>query len=167
MGSLSKTGTFRIERRLPGPIERVWEYITDANKRRLWFADGPMVLRARGEVSLKVKFRELTEEPTPAGYPDACEIAGVITECRPPNKLSFTWGREPNASHVTFELSSAGDEVLLVITHVRIADTDERSGIASGWHAHLELLREALGGAKAVPFWTTKLSMLQSYGKQQ
>jgi hypothetical protein len=67
---------------------------------------------------------------------------------------------------VTFELSKSGDDVLLVITHVRITDSDKRSGIASGWHTHLELLREALGGSKASPFWNTKLSLRETYGKQ-
>ena len=35
--------TVRIERILPGPVERIWAYITDSDKRRKWFAEGPMV----------------------------------------------------------------------------------------------------------------------------
>ena len=36
--------TLRIERTLPGPIERVWTYLTDPAKRATWFARGPMEL---------------------------------------------------------------------------------------------------------------------------
>ena len=32
--------TVRIERSLPGPIERAWEYLTDSEKRGKWFASG-------------------------------------------------------------------------------------------------------------------------------
>ena len=32
--------TVRFERMLPGPIERVWEYLTDAEKRATWLCGG-------------------------------------------------------------------------------------------------------------------------------
>ena len=40
--------TVRIERLLPGPIERVWAYLTESDKRRRWFAAGPMDLQPGG-----------------------------------------------------------------------------------------------------------------------
>src|SRR3546814_13429495 len=33
---VSDTDTVRLQRTLPGPIERVWQYITDAGLRRQW-----------------------------------------------------------------------------------------------------------------------------------
>ena len=30
----------RFERSLPGPVERVWAYLTEADKRRQWLAGG-------------------------------------------------------------------------------------------------------------------------------
>lgn len=32
-GTHSEPNTLRLERVLPGPIERVWEYLTDSEKR--------------------------------------------------------------------------------------------------------------------------------------
>ena len=32
----------RFERLLPGPIENVWSYLTDSQKRGEWLASGPM-----------------------------------------------------------------------------------------------------------------------------
>ena len=40
--------TVRIERILPGPVERDWTYLTESDKRRQWFAAGPMELRPGG-----------------------------------------------------------------------------------------------------------------------
>ena len=39
-------GEIRIMRTLPGPIERIWTYLTDPAKRAKWFAGGPMELRS-------------------------------------------------------------------------------------------------------------------------
>jgi DNA-binding transcriptional ArsR family regulator len=41
-GVVSEPNTFRIERILPGPIERAWAYLTEPEKRRKWFVGGPM-----------------------------------------------------------------------------------------------------------------------------
>src|SRR3546814_3180313 len=37
---LSDTDTVRLQRVLPGPIERVWQHTTDAGLRRQWLAGG-------------------------------------------------------------------------------------------------------------------------------
>ena len=39
----------RFQRLLPGPIETVWSYLTDARKRGEWLASGPMDLRVGGQ----------------------------------------------------------------------------------------------------------------------
>ena len=39
-GTLTEPATLRIQRLLPGPIERCWAWLTDANLRRRWLADG-------------------------------------------------------------------------------------------------------------------------------
>ena len=40
----------RLERLLPGPIERVWAYVTESDKRATWLAGGEMELRVGGKV---------------------------------------------------------------------------------------------------------------------
>ena len=37
-GSLIEPATLKIQRLLPGPIERVWAYLTESELRRQWFA---------------------------------------------------------------------------------------------------------------------------------
>ena len=66
-GQVIDKGTVRFERLLPGPLERVWQYLTDATLRGTWLASGAMEARAGGTVTLRFHHQELTDhdEPTP------------------------------------------------------------------------------------------------------
>ena len=48
-GVITHPDTVRLERLLPGPIERVWDYLTDSKKRGTWLATGTMDLRVGGK----------------------------------------------------------------------------------------------------------------------
>ena len=39
-GELIDSSTVRFERMLPGPIERVWSYIVESDKRKQWLCAG-------------------------------------------------------------------------------------------------------------------------------
>jgi uncharacterized protein YndB with AHSA1/START domain len=41
-GELTEPATLKIQRLLPGPIERVWAYLTEEELRRKWLAAGKM-----------------------------------------------------------------------------------------------------------------------------
>jgi uncharacterized protein YndB with AHSA1/START domain len=164
-GGVSGPGAFRIERVLPGPIERVWAYVTEPEKRSKWLASGTIELRIGGRVELKFRFADLSSEKTPADGIDGCEICGRITQCNPPRLLSYTWGNERYASEVTFELKEQGNSVLLVVTHRRLGDVGEMVSVASVWHTHLGILTDHLSGLKLRPFWESKARMQEEYGK--
>src|SRR5262249_28881174 len=51
-GSVIEPGTVRFERLLPGPIEKVWAHLIDAEIRGTWLATGPMEPREGGKVEL-------------------------------------------------------------------------------------------------------------------
>jgi uncharacterized protein YndB with AHSA1/START domain len=165
-GAVMEPGTFRIKRILPGPIERIWSYVTDPEKRRTWFGAGPMELRVGGPVGLKFRFDELSAEKTPSDKINECEVNGRVTRCEPPRLLSFTWGDENNASEVTFELFPRGRDVLLVITHCRLGNRGTIISVASGWHTHLGLLVDHLNEERARPFWSTKNRMAAEYERR-
>jgi len=165
-GEVTGPETFRIERLLPGPIERVWSYLTEPEKRRRWFGAGPMELRAGGRVKLQFTFSKLSAEKTPPTKPDECEVPGRVTRCDPPRLLSYTWGSKADASEVTFELTPQGKDVLLVITHRRLGDRGTMVSVASGWHTHLGILEDFLNGSEPRPFWASKTRMEQEYAKR-
>jgi uncharacterized protein YndB with AHSA1/START domain len=164
-GYVREPGTFRIERLLPGPIERVWSYVTEPEKRKKWFAAGEMDLRVGGRVELQFRFSELSAEKTPPTKANECEVPGRIIRCDPPRLLSYTWGAGPDASEVTFELTPVGKNVLLVITHRRLGDPGTIASVASGWHTHLGILTDLFNEGEPRPFWATKVRMEEEYHK--
>src|SRR5690606_11794924 len=128
--AMTAHGTLRFRRRLPGPLDRVWSYLVDPDKRRLWLAGGPMGTRPGGAVELHFRNSELSrgDDPPPEKYREvgnAGTVRGEILRCEPPRLLAFTWGGGPDAgeppSDATIELEPDGDEVLLTLTHRRLA----------------------------------------------
>ena len=156
-----------MERFLPGPIERVWDYLTDSTKRGKWFATGKMDLRVGGSVEFFFNHADLSAEKTPPEKHKnkACGVrrGGTITAYDPPRLLSFTFG---NAGEVTFELTPKGKDVLLVLTHRKLKDRAMMVGVSSGWHSHLAILIDVLNGDEPRPFWTTVTKMEAEYEKR-
>ena len=62
-GTITAPNTIRFQRLLPGPIERVWAYLTEPEKRAKWLATGGMDLRVGGDAVLSWTFTELDTEP--------------------------------------------------------------------------------------------------------
>lgn len=171
-GTVIAPGTVRIERSLPGPIERVWDYLTDSERRSTWLAAGTMDLHAGGQVELVFHNSELTrnDEPPPAKYAQYAgesRMSGTITVCEPPHLLAYTWGEESGEeSEVRFELRAQGDRVQLVVTHSRLPDRDTMLSVASGWHVHLGILIDRLEGREPAGFWTTHTRLEAEYARR-
>ena len=53
-GKLVNPHTVVFERLLPGPIERVWAYLTESDLRRQWLAAGEMEMKVGTPVELTV-----------------------------------------------------------------------------------------------------------------
>lgn len=158
-GTVTGPGEVRFERLLPGPIERVWAYLVEPDKRKLWFADGPMDLVPGGKLELVFHNSELSHptEPTPPKYQkyEGYRSTGKVTRCEPPRILTFLWDEEHGpASEVTFELSASGKSVRLVLTHRKLATRGNMVGVSGGWHTHLAILEDLLHGVKPRPFWS-------------
>lgn len=154
-GVLTAPDTVRIERLLPGPIDRVWAWITEEDKRVLWLARGTMELRVGGRVELAFRHSELTsaDDPAPAKYSDMAdraELRGQVTECEPPHLLAYTWGGQ---GEVRYELSEAAGGVRLVITHLHLSGRNDVLSVSAGWHAHLDLLVACVRGSQAPRYW--------------
>src|SRR3546814_1908413 len=61
-GVLAEPATLKIERLLPGPIDRVWTYLVDGELRRQWLAAGAMEQQVGAPVELV--WRNRSEEHT-------------------------------------------------------------------------------------------------------
>ena len=83
----------RFERLLPGPIERVWDYLTKPDLQRTWLAES---------------------------VGERCDISGFqpgeIIACQPLRSVEYSMR---DSSVVSFDLEARGKDVLLVLTHRR------------------------------------------------
>lgn len=165
-GKFTAPGEVRIVRLLPGPIERVWEYLTNPGKRARWFAGGPMELKAGGKYTLNFVHKNLAPDETPPEefkqvQDPGVSFDGTVLRCEPPRLLSYTFDEE---SEVTFELTPQDDKVILVLTHRSTGvDLPSLHGYASGWHIHLAHLIALLEGTPRPGFWTLHMKLKEEY----
>ena len=102
--------TVRFERMLPGPIERVWEYLTDGEKRARWFCGGETEPQVGGKVQMNFHNASLSSKPDidpPEKYgdmPEKMSFGGTVTRYEPPHALAHTWDFKDEHSEVCFEL---------------------------------------------------------------
>lgn len=164
-GRLTGPTTLQIARRLPGPIERVWAYLTESELRRQWLAAGEMELEAGASFELVWRNDELSDAPDrrPEGASAENRMNCKITEVEAPRRLAFTW-RDSGA--VVFELEPAGDEVLLTVTHNRLPDRETLLKVAAGWHAHLDIMVDRLRGEAPRAFWSNWARLHAEYGQR-
>src|SRR5690349_15604213 len=117
MGEVIAPDTIRFERLLPGPIERVWSYLVDPEKRSKWLASGPMEERLGGALRLEWYHRDLDakEEPIPEKFKaleNGHTMDSKITRYDPPKVLGFQWGkRADRLSEVIIELRERKGQV--------------------------------------------------------
>lgn len=160
-------GELRIVRLLPGPIERVWAYLTDAEKRARWFAGGATEPKAGGKVEFAMQHKQISpHEQPPARYAHVHDpgvtFEGRVLRYEPPRVLAYTFGDDN--SQVTFELTAQGEKVLLVLTHRSTGDDiKEQNNYAGGWHTHLALLIALLENTPPPPFWAQHARLAAHY----
>ncbi|MGZ3411501.1 MAG: SRPBCC family protein [Xanthobacteraceae bacterium] len=164
-GTLIEPATLKIQRLLPGPIERVWAYLTESDLRRKWLAAGQMEMKAGTPFELVWRNNEQTNPPgqRPPGFGDEHRMQSRIVELDPPRKLVFTWNGSGN---VSFELEPKGNEVLLTVIHRRLPDRATLLRVAAGWHAHLGILVARTNGNEPQPFWDGWSRLQVEYDKR-
>lgn len=171
-GKFTEPETLRFERLLPGPIERVWDYLTKSELRGKWLASGSMDLREGGNVKLVFNHQNLTphDDPIPEKYKEQGEVStmhGKVTRIDPPRLISFTWAETQGESEVTFELTPKGENVLLELTHQKIGDDREMLlEVSAGWHTHLDIMTDKLNGREPKPFWAKHIKLEEEYEKK-
>jgi uncharacterized protein YndB with AHSA1/START domain len=167
-GTFNGPGEVRIVRLLPGPVERIWDYLTVPEKRARWICGGVLEPKPGGKVEFAMHHKNLAPHETPpleyARVQDpGVTFDGKVLRCEPPTLLVITFGSDDSV--VTFELTPHGRQVRLVLTH-RTEGAGERAELgnyASGWHTHLGLLFAGLNGSPRPPFWATHAKLKTHY----
>ena len=161
-GALIEPTTLKIQRLLPGPVERIWAYLTDSEQRRKWLAAGAMEMKVGTPFEFVWRNNELTDPPgkRPNGFGDEHRMKSRITELDPPHKISFTWD---NTGDVSFELEARGEKVLLTVTHRRLPNRAYMLRVGPGWHMHLDVLVARATGTQPEPFWDGWIRLQKEY----
>jgi len=164
-GVLTEPATLTIQRFLPGPIERVWAYLTESDLRRQWLAAGEMEMKVGAAFTLVWRNAELNNPPSqrPEGFPEQHSLESRITELDPPRKLAITWGR---SGGVSFELEPKGKKVLLTLIHRRLPDRETLLKVSAGWHMHLDVLAARATGKEPAPFWDGWSRLQKEYDRR-
>jgi uncharacterized protein YndB with AHSA1/START domain len=163
--TLQDDRTVRIERYLPGPIERLWAYLTRAEYLRTWLADGDIPEVVGGRVALS---QQVEGVPIRTGG----IISGTVSRFEAPRLLEYTWehrsdshGQESRSSLARFELEPSGEEVLLRITHGSLP-VEDQALVATGWHTHTGILDSILRGGTPTPFLETFVPVLKAFTEE-
>jgi uncharacterized protein YndB with AHSA1/START domain len=164
-GQLLDGGTLCIQRQLPGPIERVWAYLTDSELRRQWLASGDMAWQPGATFELTWRNDELSASPAerPDGFGAESRATCTLQEVDPPRCLRYLW---PEVGEVTFELQPAGDGVLLTLTHRRLSGERLILNVCAGWHAHLARLVALAHGSPPPSLWATWKRLRDDYAQR-
>ena len=164
-GVLTEPTTLKIQRLLPGPIERVWAFVADGEQRRQWLAAGDLPARPGQPFELVWRNDELSHSATerPEGFAAESRATCQLLACEPPRHLRFAW---PGVGEVSFDLRPAGDGVLLTVTHIRLPDADTATLVSAGWHQHLDILVARAEGRAAPSFWSGVQRLRAAYAQR-
>jgi uncharacterized protein YndB with AHSA1/START domain len=150
LGTIVGRDGVRFERLLPGPIERVWSFLTESERLPLWFCGGSVAPGVGGEVRLDIGMH------------------GSVTVYDPPHVLEYTWN-EPEYSRgsvldslVRWELTTEGDRVRLLLVHRRLSGA-ALPQFGAGWHAVLDSLEARLQGFDAPTIEATFAELEPAY----
>ena len=165
-GTLIAPNALQFVRLLPGTIDRVWELITDAEQRALWFAGGPADLKPGGHMQLVFNNSQFSPpDPVPDKYKDFGDgfvSDAKVLRCEPPTLFEIAW-----EGVVRFELEEVDGKVKLTLTHEKLEDNHEaKIGTLAGWHNHLDILEDRLHDRAPEPFWPAHMKLEEEYSQR-
>ncbi len=168
-----QTGPEQLEftRRFDAGIEKVWQFLVDPEKRKLWFCGGSTDDHVGGKIVFEFDHRRLSESAPPEKYASEEVVThyGEILEYDPPNRLAFTWFESAGAqsSKVDISLKSIGQNVTeLYLVHSGVVGRDMLVGVFAGWHGHFDLMAEVLIGARKSDFWVRDQQLEAEYAER-
>lgn len=156
-----------IYRDLPGPIERVWDYLTKSELRQKWLCAGDVAPEIGGEIAFEFDHSRLSDRPTPESHRGGADqqMVGRVRAYERPNHLAFTWpsGEGEAPTEVVIRLTETATGVRLHLRHEKLVTGPYKSGASAGWHTHLDILGDLLNDRQGRDFWEHFLPLEQTY----
>lgn len=156
-----------IFRDLPGPIDRVWDYLTKSDLRQKWLCAGDVSSDVGGEIVFDFDHSRLSKRPTPQSHQGSGDqhMTGIVRVFDPPHHLAFSWpSAEAEApTEVVIRLTETEHGVRLHLRHEKLSTDAYKSGASTGWHTHLDILEDLLNDRAARDFWEHFLALEKAY----
>lgn len=167
-GKLLGPGRLEFRRRFDADIEKVWQFLVDPEKRKLWFCGGSTDKQVGGQIVLEFDHRRLAESVPPPKYAGEVQVThrGKILQYDPPRRLAFTWFEPAGGGASTVEISlapTADGATELHLVHTNLEGRDVIIGVFAGWHGHFDLLAETLAGPRQTDFWLRDQQLEREY----
>ena len=169
-GRLIGPGKLEFDRRFDAPVEKVWQFLVDPEKRKMWFCGGSTDDHVGGKIVFEFDHRRLSESPPPEKYASEEVVThhGEILEYNPPTRLAFTWFEGAGAESSTVEIdlvSNPDGSTQLHLVHTGVEGRDMLIGVFAGWHGHFDLLGEVLAGDRKSDFWVRDQELEAEYSQ--
>lgn len=164
MGVIVNRHTVKMERMLPGPIDKVWDYFTDSDRIEEWLMPGRVEKELGGLI-------EFTSPPVPKDFVEGVIehsedvfSCGMVSEFDPPRVLAYSWNEfiYDSASEFKIELEEKDGQVHLVLTHSHL-DAEWMAVTATGWHTSLMTLIAILKGEEKPDITPSFNKLLEDY----
>jgi uncharacterized protein YndB with AHSA1/START domain len=137
--TLARAQAVVVTRELPAPPERVFEWLTDADKLARWMTpEGQAFATAEAVVGGRLSITMISGEVR-------IEHRGAFVEIQRPNRLVFTWisPYTDGESLVTIDLAGDAKRTVLTLRHERLP-IEHADAHAGGWGSMLDRLAGAL-----------------------
>lgn len=169
-GRLIGPAELEFTRKFEAAQDRVWQFLVDPDKRKLWFCGGSTDDYVGGKIVMDFDHRRLAESVPPEKYAseETAQHEGEILEYDPPNRLAFTWFESNGSDSSTVIITlTALDEATtqLHLVHKGVVGRDMLIGVFAGWHGHFDLLAEVLVGTRTSDFWLRDQALEAEYDK--
>ena len=166
-GEILEDGSMKFVRVFPASIERVWAWLTKAEKRKEWLSGGGDITHAGQTVKFEFQHQNITphDETYPEKYKEMEKGVSYdvdIKTCDAPHHLVMVW-RDGNDSEIEIRLSEDGDKTRLELIQRGDVSAEHFLGALGGWHAHLDIMLDKLSGAAPKPFWKTHEALVEEY----
>ncbi|HMF05326.1 MAG TPA: SRPBCC family protein [Acidimicrobiia bacterium] len=150
--------TLRFERRLPHPVDEVWDAITRPERITQWFGEGEIELDLAPGGNFRIRTTgppELVEAIVAEAGDVALVSHDTVLRVDPPFLFEHTFGSDPR-SIARWELQRDGEGTRLTLTHTEPPGFEAVNAPRdlAGWHTVLDRLASVVNGRR-VP-WATE-----------
>lgn len=169
-GHIQEDGSLKFVRNFSAPINTVWSWIVEGDKRGKWLSGGDTATHVGQKMMFEFNHHDLTphDDPFPEKYKeieDGVSYEVEVKEFDEPHRILWFWP-DPDGwdTMVDIKLTEADGQVTLTLVQSGPINQEHLKGSSAGWHAHLDIMVDKVGGQEpSTPFWPRHEELFNEY----